>query len=174
MNPVKMTGDFFDGLLDRLISFGGALAAMQIPGFISHYAQRLGGHVDELARMVARFTSDAAASGRTLDSFVALHLDSEVKEFRATGRMMQDTIERYQDLTEALKSLLDSAGLERFFVFLGSLRGDIFSAAMKQYTFQVPLTMDALWYGLAGFILFFLLYRGLRYIVMLPFRGKNS
>ncbi|MFD1282737.1 DUF2937 family protein, partial [Methylobacterium goesingense] len=42
----------------------GAIAA-QVPEFAQQYAQRLGGTVDELRRVVSGFEADAAASGRS-------------------------------------------------------------------------------------------------------------
>ena len=43
----------------------GAVTASQGPEFAQQYRQRLGGSIDELHRIVARFDADAAANGET-------------------------------------------------------------------------------------------------------------
>jgi hypothetical protein len=49
------------------LGLAGGLSASQGPEFAQQYRQRLGGAIDELRRVVARFESDARAVGETRD-----------------------------------------------------------------------------------------------------------
>ena len=53
---LKPIFEFFESVLDRIISAAGALIFMQIPTFLVQYTQRLGGHVDELANLIKGIT----------------------------------------------------------------------------------------------------------------------
>ena len=62
MKLLKMIFIPIDGVLSRAFAAAGALAAVQFPNFVVHYMQRLGGHIDELRRMVDSGRAEVAFS----------------------------------------------------------------------------------------------------------------
>lgn len=125
---LRPVGLFFESLFDRMVSVAGALIFIQIPAFIVQYQQRLGGHVDELAFLIKKYRSAAADNGRTVEEYIGLHLQSDVKEFVSTGRIMTENIDRFTGLSSALKDLSGSKGFVKFFHFIKDIDFDIFKA----------------------------------------------
>lgn len=80
------------------LALGGGVAASQLPEFSQQYRQRIGGAIEELARVVAEFDADAGESGLTREQALELHARSSEPLFRSRGESMQQTIERYQTL----------------------------------------------------------------------------
>lgn len=156
---------FLESAVDRIISAAGALVFMQVPSFMVQYQQRLGGHVDELKRLVGKYSAAAADNGRTLEEYISLHLQSGVKEFAATGNIMTGNVERFNMLSEALKKISDSAGIKKFFVFIQNLDWEIFRNTLRDFVPAVSLNTDSILYGICGIILFMLLYFLIKKIV---------
>ena len=155
LKPVSV---FFESLLDRAVSAAGAIVFMQIPAFLVQYQQRLGGHVDELAYIIKKYKSAAADNGRTVDEYIGLHLQSTVKEFVSTGKLMTENMDRFTDISAALKSLTESRGILKFFSFLKNMDFDIFKAALKNFVPGISFSMDTLLYGAMGIICFMTVY----------------
>ncbi len=87
-----------DGFVDRICSVLGALIFVQVPVFITQYIQRLGGHVDELARVVNQYRASAADTGKTLEEYVRRFLSSSEADFVSAGANMQGNIDRLADI----------------------------------------------------------------------------
>jgi len=155
---LKPVGSFFESVIDRFISVAGFLVFVQIPSFLVQYQQRLGGHVDELARIIKSYKSAAAGNSRTVEEYIGLHLQSNVKEFVSTGKLMSENMERFTDLSAALKSLSESKGIIKLFHFIKNIDFDIFKAAFKNFVPAVSLSIDTLFYGIAGIIFFMTIY----------------
>lgn len=154
----KRFGAIFESFLDRAVSTAGALIFFQTPSFLVQYQQRLGGHVDELARLINKYKSAAADNGRTVEEYIGLHLQSNVKEFVSTGKIMTENVERYADLSAALKSLSQSKGFVKFFTFIKIFDLDIFKAALKNFVPGISFSIDTLIYGAAGIVFFMAVY----------------
>jgi len=155
---LRPIGVFFESVFDRAVSVAGALIFIQVPAFIVQYQQRLGGHVDELALLIKRYKSAAADNGRTVEEYIGLHLQSDVKEFVSTGRIMTDNMERFTDLSAALKSLSGSKGFAKFFHFIKDIDFDIFKAALKNFVPGISFQLETLLYGAMGIIFFMTIY----------------
>jgi len=155
---LKNAGLFFESILDRTISAAGILIFIQIPAFLVQYQQRLGGHVDELALLIRRYKSAAADNSRTVEEYIGLHLQSDVKEFVSTGKIMADNMERFTDLSSALKDLSGSKGLIKFFHFIKDIDFDIVKAAMKNFVPGISFSIDTLIFGSLGIIFFMTVY----------------
>jgi len=155
LKPVTI---FLELILDRAISVAGALIFIQIPSFLVQYQQRLGGHVDELAILIKKYKIAAADNSRTVEEYIGLHLQSDVKEFVSTGKIMSENIERYTDLSTALKSLSESKGVVKFYSFIKDIDFDIFKAALKNFTPGITFSFDTVLYGAAGIIIFMSIY----------------
>jgi len=155
---LKPVGSFLESILDRAVSAAGALVFIQVPAFIVQYQQRLGGHVDELAHLIRKYKSAAADNSRTVEEYIGLHLQSDVKEFVSTGRIMTENMDRFTDLSSALKSLTESKGLIKFFHFIKDIDIDIFKAAFKNFVPGISFQIDTILYGAMGIIFFMSIY----------------
>ena len=155
---LRPVGTFFESVFDRAVSAAGALVFMQIPAFLVQYQQRLGGHVDELALMIKKYKLAAADNGRTVDEYIGLHLQSNVKEFVSSGKLMLENMERFTDLSAALKSLSGSKGIIKFISFLKNIDFDIFKAALKNFVPGLSFSLDTVLYGAIGIMVFMSIY----------------
>jgi len=155
---LRLPAIFLESLLDRVVSAAGALVFIQIPAFLVQYQQRLGGHVDELSLLIKKYKSAAVDNGRTVEEYIGLHLQSDVKEFVSTGKIMSGNIERFTDLSSALKSLSESKGLIKLFSFIKNFDSDIFKAALKNFVPGISFSFDTLLYGALGIIFFMTIY----------------
>lgn len=155
---LKTAGLFFESILDRAIATAGVLIFIQIPSFLVQYQQRLGGHVDELALLLRKYKSAASDNSRTIEEYIGLHLQSDVKEFVSTGRIMSENMERFTDLSAALKNLSGSKGVVKFFSFIKDFDFDIFKAALKNFVPGISFSIDTLIFAAMGIILFMTVY----------------
>lgn len=139
------------GRLDRLIgtvigAFTG-LAASQTQAFIQAYLQRLGGHRDE-----ARATYQKFQAGEFLPGTDALSQDRIAAAF---GR-------RVDDLSQAYSAIADADVFERPFRFVAHMDRAIAEATLMNFTPTLPLDTASLVFALAGVIVGWLLYEGVK------------
>ena len=119
-----------DGLLDRLLAIAGAVALSQVPGFISHYLQRLGGHVDEATRNVAGWQEIANKStGGNLRKLIDFYQASGDTEIIETGKKCVGDLGRLEDLQQAMAAIRDASVWEKPLSFVRHLDPDIARAA---------------------------------------------
>ena len=154
LKPLK----FLEAFIDRIISVVGAIIFIQIPTFIVQYKQRLGGHVDELGRLINQYKSAAAGNGKTVKEYIELHLNSGVNEFISTGELMTENIARFTDLSLTLQNLSESSGIKKLFIFLKSMDLDIFKETYKDFVPGISFNLDSIIYCLVGIIFYMLLY----------------
>jgi len=149
---------FLESLVDRIIAVAGALLFAQFPQFFVQYLQRLGGHRDELERVVDLYLDAAKTSGETIESYIGLHLKSAIPEFVKTGKIMEQNFERFRDLGAALKELTTCGPWTKFFVFLKNIDLDIAGAALKNFVPGIPLSGEGFAYAALGLVFFMLVY----------------
>jgi len=147
-----------DYLFDRIFALVCAMLFAQIPQIIILYIQRLGGHVDELARIIRQYRSSASTSGKDLGAYIDLHLQSSIPEFVSSGKIMTDNLERYGKLSTSFDDLATSTGAEKFFSFIKGLDIDIFKSVMKDFSPGLPLNFEGVIYTGAGLITGILIY----------------
>lgn len=140
----------------------GAIAA-QVPEFAQQYAQRLGGTLDELRRVVSGFEADAVATGRSRDDAVArLRSDGDALVARRGEAARQD-IARLAALTRQRQALAEAAGpLGRVVVLLRDPDLALARATYQDYAPAIPTTADGVTAGLLGFLV---AWAGLRLLV---------
>lgn len=158
--PLKPALSAGESLLDRVLCVVGAVAFSQFPEFVQQYLQRLGGHLDEARRLVAKFTETAAQSNLTLPEFIdrtAANADPAVAKL---GGVMQDTVERVNELSFANAAIHNASIWERPFVFLRHVDGEIARATWSIYQPAVPTTTEGLVYALAGVVVVLCIYYG--------------
>ncbi len=149
---------FLDSLLDRIVSIAGAFILCQFPQFKVLYLQRLGGHVDELSRIVKAYAVAAQSAGLSLEKFIARHLSSNVQEFVSSGRIMSDNVDRLNHLSAGLKAIKGADPLWSLTTFARYVDIDIARETMKTYTPGLPLSAEALVYAGIGLVLAMLVY----------------
>lgn len=155
---LKPIGTFFESLFDRAIASAGFIVFIQVPAFLVQYRQRLGGHVDELALLIKKYKSAAADNGRTVEEYIGLHLQSNVKEFVSTGKIMSGNMDRFNELSSSLKNLSEAKGISKFIVFIRDMDTDIFKAALKNFVPGISFNIETIFYGLLGIVFFMSIY----------------
>ena len=149
---------FIETLTDRIVCAAGALLFAQLPVFIAQYQQRLGGHVDELRRLVEKYKAYAAGNNRSLEEYINIHLQSSVMEFVSTGQLMTDNVARFNELSSALDEITRSGGLVKLFMFFKNIDMEIYRGTMKNFVPGITFSSDAILYGIIGLIIFMALY----------------
>ncbi len=143
-------------MIRRVVSMfvGGVMAAgaSQAPEFAQQYAQRLGGAVDELGRIVAQFDADARRNGLSREDGL-LKLESSSDRFAADrGAAQRRLIQRFEKL-EAQKAGMSAPDvLSRVAAMVRSYDAEIGGGAMRDFRPAVPLTLEGLFFGLIGFV----------------------
>jgi hypothetical protein len=137
------------------VVFGGAgtLGLGQAPAFMDQYQQRLGGRLDQAIETVERIRADALARGETLEQYIALSLADSSSRAQDAGRRAQEAVESLDGLRAAYAELSFAEPLGRPLVFARHLDTDIANATLRDFTPALPLTAEALAYGLLGLVL---------------------
>ncbi|NEU12290.1 DUF2937 family protein [Methylobacterium sp. BTF04] len=131
----------------------GGMIAAQGPEFAQQYAQRLGGTLDELRRVVAGFEADATATGHTRDDAVdRLRSDPNALVARR-GEAARYDIARLNDLTAQQQALASAGGpLGRLAALIRDPDLPLARATYQDYSPAIPTTTDGLVAGLLGFL----------------------
>lgn len=130
----------------------GALAFSQAPEFSQQYRQRLGGALDELARVVVDFDADAAKNGLTREEALAAYQTSDQQFLRDRGVRMAGTISRMELLSSQARWYETLPPLVRPVALARGYDEALMTGMWRDYKPGVPLTTDgAVWAG-AGFL----------------------
>jgi len=165
---------FIEHITDRAIAASGALLFMQLPAFIVQYIQRLGGHVDELKLLIGKYKAAAADNGRSLDEYVQLHIQSGVKEFASTGKLMTENIERFNFLSDAYQQISKASGIKQFFLFIRNSDMDIIRGTYSDFVPGISFSTDSLIYAAAGIAVFMSFYLLIKKSIALIFSRLKS
>ncbi len=135
-----------------LMALGGGVAS-QGPEFAQQYAQRLGGAVDELSRVVAEFDRNAADEGLSREAALMQMSGSGFLDRRRSA--MEATIARHERLSLQLADLQASgSGVARAAAVLRRPDRALARRVWESYRPAVPLTPTGLAFtavgGLAG------------------------
>jgi hypothetical protein len=161
-------------LFDRALAAAGAIIFAQFPSFIIQYQQRLGGHVDELAQIISRYSEAAARNSRTIEEYISIHLKSEISDFVSSGRIMADNLTRYNELNESLNSLTGSEGLMKLLTFLKTVNYDIFSKTVDNFTPGISFNLDTLLYSATGIIFIMAIYFMIKKLFIIAFESVTG
>ncbi len=163
MSPGRRLLGSLDTLIDRILCVAGAVLFSQAPEFFQQYLQRLGGHLDEALRQLARFRQTAADAGLTLDQLIDRTAASADQAVAPLGRAMREAVTRADTLQAAHDALASASAWSRPFVFLRHLDAGIARATWAVFKPAVPTTAEGLAYALAGMLVFLAAYHlGLR------------
>lgn len=147
--------------LSRIVAMAmglaGALGASQGPEFAQQYTQRLGGAIDELETVVARFDAGAAESGLGRDDAME-RLERNVDALvRSQGAQARLAAQRLEDLRAQRARLAQASDFDRVITLLRDADPQIARGAYLDYKPAVPVTSEGFLAAGIGFALFWLL-----------------
>ncbi|MBB4041025.1 hypothetical protein GGR34_002688 [Microvirga flocculans] len=140
----------------RIIAFGlgilGGVAASQGPEFSQQYRQRLGGTIDELKRVIARFDADAAANGETQDGAIARLRSNPDDLVSRQGVAMQANVERLGRLQAHREAMIQAGPFARVAMMARDGDTDVMEAAYRDFEPAMPVTEEGLLATAIGFV----------------------
>lgn len=146
----------------------------QFPEYAQQYEQRLGGAVDELRAIVDDFDADATRFGLTRQQALERYAISPDDFLIARGTGMAATLARYDRLNAMLTDLQRATPLERVTHLGDYLDTDVGARALAAYKPAVPVTMEGIGWGLAGWIIGYLVAYPLLGFLTLPLRWRRG
>lgn len=151
----------------------GAVGLSQFPEFSQQYAQRLGGAVDELSRMVAEFDADAAQVGLSREAAL-----EDLAQGSAMGReraeTMGEVIVRYGQLSADLTALQGAGPFSRAYLATRMTDRDVAQRAWENFKPAVPATFEGAVFAGVGFLGGLMLLGAVLSILRLPFRRRKK
>lgn len=150
------------------------LCFSQFPEYAQQYEQRLGGAVDELKAIVADFDRDAQRFGLTRQQALERYAVSPDDFLIARGTSMDQTLRRYDKLSGMLADLQNAGPLGRVAHLPDYLDTDVGGRALEAYKPAVPVTAEGLGWGLAGWVIGYLILNPLLGFFTLPFRWRRG
>ena len=130
----------------------GAAGFSQFPEYSQQYTQRLAGAVDELARVVKAFDADAAGLDLTREAALAdMAVAGGMAEARAQS--MRRVFDRYEKISNDLSALRAKAPVVQAMQLWRMTDLDVARQAWRDFRPAVPLTMEGIGFGTAGFLI---------------------
>ena len=129
-----------------------AILAAQLPELAQQYKQRLGGAIDEVSAIVARFDADAASNNLTRDQAMAALVASNDDLVRRRGDDAAINVGRLQNLEESRLELETADPFGRLASFLSYADGDLLAATVEDFRPAVPTTAEGLVCAVLGFL----------------------
>ena len=139
-------------IFDKLVSLIFAVLFAQFPMLLSFYLARLGGHIDELSRVVGQYRAMAIENGRNLTSFIEFYMKSSEPEFVSSGKVMLANIERVKDLKVGYEAISSSSGFYKPLAFIKNLDFPILEKTFSSYQLGISFTFESLVYALFGVV----------------------
>ena len=164
--------------MKRLICLAGAVigaaGVSQVPEFSQQYAQRLGGAIDELSAVIARFDADAAASGLSRAEGLERYSGSPDTFLVDRGQSMGAVFERHGQLVAQRRALDTAAPLEKLPALTRYFDTDVGAAALEDYEPAMPVTTEGLAYAAIGLGLGYALVWMVWTLIAAPFRRRRK
>jgi hypothetical protein len=173
-NPLFLPFRIIDKFADRIFAVAFAILFAQFPQFVAQYIQRLGGHIDELARIVNRYRESAKEVGKTLEQFIDTHLQSNTPDFVHSGRIMIENLTRLTNMTTALADLKNSSVFAKPFIFFGHIDLSIAKGTLSSFVPGIPTTLEGALYACIGIIFGMIIYFLVKSIARLAFSRALS
>jgi hypothetical protein len=133
------------------VSLAIGLLFSQAPEFMQQYVQRLGGAIDELARIVRHFDEDAGRSGYDRQGALRIMGSNSERLVRDQGARMEDNIARLARLRAQQEALRDGGSFRRFVDFAANVDGPLFRRTVEDYAPALPLTLQGAVAAIGGF-----------------------
>jgi hypothetical protein len=140
----------------RIVAFGlgifGGIVASQGPEYSQQYRQRLGGAIDELQRVIARFDADAGNNNETQETAIARLRSNSDSLVSRQGVAMQANVERVARLQPHREAMMQAGPFARIALMLRDGDQDVMEAAYRDFEPAVPVTEEGLLSTAIGFI----------------------
>jgi hypothetical protein len=139
----------------RLVVFSiGLLVGVQAPGFVDQYAKRVSAHYLEAQHNFAGFQQAANQYfNGDVSALVAHHLASSDAVFKGEAKTIGDLFARIRALSAELAAL-NGSSIARLVHVIVNPDHDIFQETAAAYSYTVPLSPDAIAYGvITGLVL---------------------
>jgi hypothetical protein len=163
-----------NSLAGHVVAVVGAAAGSQLPGFMQHYMQRLGGHVAEAEHNLRGWLEIANKSAIDLSALVDSYLASADPSVVATGHKCAADMVRVDQLRASLLALQDASVWMRPIVFVRHLDPDIADATLAIFSPNIPLDLEGLVYASIGMFLGLVIFLGGKQLCLLPVRHRRS
>ena len=139
----------------RLVVFSvGLLVGVQAPGFVDQYVKRVSAHYSEAQHNFVGFqqAADQYFNG-DVNALVAHHLASTDAVFKGEAKTIGDLFARIRALSAELAAL-NGPSIARLVHIIVNPNRDIFQETVAAYSYTVPLSPDAIAYGvITGLVL---------------------
>jgi hypothetical protein len=147
-----------------VLALAAGIVASQIPEFAQQYRQRLGGAIDELARIIRNFDTDSARSGYDRTSALAVMARNEEQLVRDQSLRMAETIVRHARLLEQQQAFATGGPFVRLAAFAEDYDPPLVESTFRDYEPAIPTTGEGIVIGAAGFAVVYLLIRGIGFL----------
>jgi hypothetical protein len=126
------------------------LIGVQAPGFVDQYVKRVNAHYSEAKQNFSGFqkAADQYFNG-DVDALVAHHLASTDPVFKGEAKTIADLFARIKSLANELDALKGSLLSRLIHIIVNPLR-DILQETINAYSYTVPLSPDAILYGVSA------------------------
>jgi len=158
------------GIVDRIFVGVAGICMLQLPSFVRQYMGYLQGRVDELGLQIESYRSVAAQGGKTIKEFVSKFLSSADSEIASQGKLMEENLVRFDQMSGALAQLKDSFVWDRGLRFIQNMDTEYIKAVWGQFQPSLDFSVEAIVYGCIGVVAAFLVTRVLKRVVF----GKKS
>jgi hypothetical protein len=137
------------------------LVGLQVPNFVDQYQKRVDAHLREVTVNLQPFQDIANKYfGGDLNKLIELHRNSGEKPFQEEGAAIEKMVQRKLRFEADLAALQTSLPLKAWHVAFHGDR-EMIDEALGQYTYNVPLTQDALIFGAGAALIILLLVESL-------------
>ncbi|MGE7367603.1 DUF2937 family protein [Neorhizobium sp. NPDC001467] len=143
----------FGRMLAMAMALLGGIVFSQAPEFAQQYRQRIGGALDELRAVIARFDSEADRNGLDRERALGIYSASPERFLRSQGDSMRHTFSRYENLEQQSRELQEASQLAKPLILFSRPDADIFANAWRDYVPGVPVSVAGLIWGGVGLIL---------------------
>ena len=145
---------FIFSTFDKILFAVNAIIAMQLPGFIQQYGQRISGHLAEAQYQLQKYQyiADQHYQGDILLLVKRYQMNSD-PGINAAGDVVFDLIERISLLSKQVSHLFESDYVTQIYYFFIEIDLDIAKATLQDYQLTIPLNIAAIATGI-GFAIF--------------------
>ncbi|MDX7951873.1 DUF2937 family protein [Lichenihabitans sp. Uapishka_5] len=127
--------------------------ASQAPEFVQQYGQRLGGAIDELQAIVARFDQEASNQALSRQQGIARLENNADPLAQARGRDLDATAARLASLQRQREAFAVAGPLSRYTVFAEDFDRQVAAGTYAAFAPAVPVTLGGLIAAAVGFLL---------------------
>lgn len=152
-------------VIDRVFAAAGAIFFAQFPQFIQQYTQDLSGHVGELSYQVSLLEQSAELSHKNLSALIAKFTNSTDFDYARQGELMQNLIDRFENLKYSLDALNHASIFTKPFTFLRYADSRVFKETVEQFQWGFSFTSETLIYAFLGTLAGYGVFQSLKFFI---------